>query len=141
MKASFRNASKSSPVHHRIICTLYNCPMRITCLLFGNEHKPHHRLITGVLVMAFGTMVGEVHMVNAAAHLIAGGCSRFVEAMGSVPIIEHLGKIAATSVGQAAVVPSMTSEAAMEMEAAINGGIKPPVEPVEEHSKLTQFVS
>ena len=82
------------PVVRKVICTCYNCPKTLTCLIFGNDHKPHHKILTGAAIILLGGFIGDAHVTGFVQHALAGSCSRFVEAMGSVPIIEHIGKIA-----------------------------------------------
>lgn len=87
---------KLHPIVRKVICTCYNCPRNLTCLIFGNEHKPHHKILTGIAIIIIGSVIGELPVSGLYLHLMQGSGCRFVEAMGSVPIIEHLGKIANT---------------------------------------------
>lgn len=41
-----------------------------------------------------GTLMGDIHCATAFTHVLNDGASRFIDAMGSVPIIEHIGKLA-----------------------------------------------
>lgn len=132
----------------RMICTCYHCPRTVACAVFGKNSKPHHRILTGLAIIAVGAVVGDMQIAaGVLSHILQGCCSRFVEAMGFVPIIEHLGKIAnagtVEAISEAAITSAaMTTEAAMDMENAINGiPTKQVVEPTDEHSNLTQLVS
>lgn len=126
----------------RIVCLFYHCPRNVACFIFGKEAKPHHRIITGLVIITVGAVIGDMQAASGiVSHVLQGCCGRFVEAMGSVPIIEHLGSIANTksSVTTPVVDHSdvTSSDILMEMENAVNGI----PDEHNEHSNLTKFVS
>ncbi len=81
------------PFWKKFICTFYHCPKNIVCLLFGNEHKPHHRILTGIAIIVIGTIVAGIEC-QGITHMLLEAGGFFIHGMGSIPIIEHIARVA-----------------------------------------------
>lgn len=71
---------------------LANLPREVCLHLIGPQHKPHHRMIAGAVIMVAGVLIAKSaeHFHAFPAHVALDLVGYMIHGLGAVPYIEWL---------------------------------------------------
>lgn len=71
----------------------FNFPRKICNHIIGKEHREHHRIVVGSVIMVIGVFVAKSPIVNNLLFHIFHECVGFlIHCIGAIPIVQRIEK-------------------------------------------------